>query len=358
MFKRNEDVLYFNSASEGLITAEAYDAAVSYLQRVASEGDKDLDLYFSTIENARKYAADIINAHAEQIGFIRNTTEGVQIIKNSYPEIKNIIIYGRSFPCTEVPFIADKRYDVDVLSQSPEKLRQVLKENGRSIIFTDLVNFLTGELTDIDVITEIASVNDSIVAVDAIQACGYLPIDTDSMKPDFLFTGTSKWLLGPQGGGFMYIDRKHFKRMAAKCSGWLSLNYTDFGSFEHLPDPRNDASVIEAGTRNYIGLIIMEKNLQFLSETGIENIYKHNMTGIRALLSKLEMMGSVTQDSAHVKTPIVSLKCRNTKQLFNYLLKNNVAMSFRDNHVRFAYHIYNTIEEVERLKEILEKYKL
>lgn len=350
--------VYFNCASEGLMSRAAYDAAVAYLGRILEKGDRDLETYFSTVDNARKLSAKIINAPEESVGLIRNTTEGVQIIKNSYPEIKNIIIYGKSFPCTEIPFTSDKRYSVDVMSQSPEKLEKDLKEYGRSIIFTDLVNFLTGEISDVNAIVDIASQNDSIVAVDAIQACGYLPINAETMKPDFLFTGTSKWLLGPQGCGFMYMDKKHLKRITSKCSGWLSLNYTDFGSFEHLPEPRNDASVIEAGTRNYLGIIIMEKNLQFLAQTGIEHIYRHNMEGIRIIIRQLELMGSVTQDSSNVKTPLVSLKCRNTRQLYDYLSSHDVTVSFRDNHVRFAYHIFNTEAEAEALVDILKGYRL
>ncbi|MGE3062781.1 MAG: aminotransferase class V-fold PLP-dependent enzyme [bacterium] len=350
--------LYFNSASSGVLTLNAVKEAKRYLDIMALCADVRIDEYFEILDKAREGAAGIIGAEKKSIGLISNTTTGIFIVRNTFPEIKNIVIYGHGFPCTLAPFLHDGRYRVEVVSKDMNLLNKMLSQINRSIVFVDLVDFLTGELIDIDELTEVVHNHNSIVAVDAIQGAGYLPLSMKDSPTDFLFAGTSKWLLGPQGAGFIYINEKHIEKSVFRNLGWLSLDYRDFDSFATLPEPRKDASGLESGTRNVIGAVMMKENLKFLNSVGIEEVYRHDLEGAEIIMKKAEMMGSVTQQSGSMNTPIVSLKTRNIHHLYNYLSEHNVQVSFRENYIRIAYHIFNTAEEAEKLVEILDQYKL
>jgi len=350
------DVLYFNSASSGIPTKESVLKAQKLLEKLSFEGDIPLETYFSTIENCRKEIAKLINCKQSSIGLVQNTTSSVHIIKNGFSEIKKIIIYGKTFPCTLIPFLKDDRYSVEVIAKNPNNLDRELSKYKKSLVFVDLVDYLTGDIVDLNILLEIVHNRNSIIAVDAIQAAGSVPIDIGKTPVDFLFAGASKWLLGPQGIGFLYIDEQHIDRIVKRNCGWLSLDYKNFDSFENLPEYRMNGSGIEGGTRNFLGITMMGENLKFLNSVGKEEIYSHNLEGIKNIGHMLENFGFLSQNIIEIKTPIISFKTKNTKNFFNYLIEKNVRVSFRDGMVRFAFHIFNNENELSRLKELIERF--
>lgn len=350
------EVLYFNSASSGIPTKESVSKAQKLLEQLSFEGDVPLETYFSTIENCRKEIAKLINCKQNSIGLVQNTTSSVHIIKNGFSEIKKIIIYGKGFPCTLVPFQKDDRYSVEVITKNPNNLDRELSKYKKCLVFVDLVDYLTGEMVDLNVLLEIVHSRNSLIAVDAIQAAGSVPIDLEKTPVDFLFAGASKWLLGPQGIGFLYMDEQHIDRVVKRNCGWLSLDYKNFDSFENLPDYRINGSGIESGTRNFLGITMMGENLKFLNSIGKEEIYSHNLEGIKNIGHMLENFGFLSQNLIEIKTPIISFKTKKTKNFFNYLIEKNVRVSFRDGMVRFAFHIFNNENEIFRLKEIMDRF--
>jgi len=356
-FAKREN-LYFNSASSGVLTLNAVKEAKRYLEIMSVCADVRLDEYFEILDSARTEAGKIIGAEKKNIGLIPNTTSGVFAVRNAFPDIRNIVIYGHGFPCTLAPFLHDSKYKVEVISKDIRLLGKMLSQAGKAVVYADLVDFLTGELTDMDELAELVHSHNSVLAVDAIQAVGYLPLSMRDSDVDFLFSGTSKWLLGPQGSGFIYVKDEHIDRCVSKNLGWLSLDYKNFDSFAVLPEPRHDASGVEAGTRNVIGAIMMKENLKFLNAVGIEEVYRHDLEGAERIMKKAELMGSVTQQADSMKTPIVSLKTRNIHHLYAYLTDKKVQVSFRENYIRVAYHIFNTIEEADKLVEMLGGFKI
>lgn len=354
-FEERQNV-YFNSASAGIPTKNSIIKVKEYLDSISKNADITLDYYFSTIEECRKEVATLLNCSITNIGFVQNTTASVSLIKNSFPEIKKMIIFGKGFPCTFVPFEKDDRYSVEIISKNLENLDRELSKYKKTIVFVDLVDYLTGELTDISTLCDLIHDRGSIIAVDAIQGCGSVKIDLKESQVDFLFAGASKWLLGPQGIGFIYINRDHIERVIKRNAGWLSLNYKSFDSFENLPEIRFDASGVEGGTRNFIGILMMRENLKFLNSITIEEVQSHNIEGIKILSEMLEEHGNLTQEKSLIKSSITSFKTKKIKEFYSYLTKNNVKVSYRNDMVRFAFHIFNDLSDIDKFSVILKKF--
>ena len=356
-FNIDSDIIYLNSASSGVMTAKAYDSADEYMRTAVKRGDVTYEEYIDIIESARNAAGLLLDVPEEQVGFIHNTTHGIEIMKRTFPDYRNIIIYGKSFPCTKAPFMFDSKYRVEIIAENLNLLEKSLNSKKKALVFTDYVNFLTGDVRDIKGIADICKSYNAILGIDAIQALGWMPADISTIKPDFLFAGASKWLLGPQGIGIMYADNSHQSAIAERNSGWLSLKYDNFESFGVLPHPRDDMSVVESGTRNLLGLVILKENLKILNQCGLKRINKHNLSLSRLLTQQLEMMGEVSQDSAHIHSPIIALQRKNGKDLYNYLKANNTVISYRDESLRFSVHLYNTQNDIEKVIALLKAYK-
>lgn len=356
-FKIDEDILYLNTASSGIMTAKASESAEEYLNTAMSRGDVLYEEYISIIDSARNAAGLLLDVPEENIGFIHNTTHGIEIMKRTFPDYRNIVIFGKSFPCTKAPFMYDSKYRVEMISDDMNLLEKALSRKKKALVFVDYINFLSGEMRDIERIAEICRKFKAILGIDAIQAMGWLPIDIRRIKPDFLFAGASKWLLGPQGIGILYADSRHQSALAARNSGWLSLKYNNFESFGILPHPRDDISAVESGTRNLLGLIILKENLKILNQCSLKRIKKHNLSLTKMLAVQLESMGDASQNSAHIQSPIIALQRKNGKDLYNYLNDNNAVVSYRDESIRFSVHLYNTENDIEKVIMLLKAYK-
>lgn len=356
-FKIDEHIAYLNTASSGIMTVKASESANTFLNTAMSRGDVLYEEYTSIIDSARNAAGLLLDVPEGNIGFIHNTTHGIEIIKRTFPDYRNIIIIGKSFPCTKAPFMYDSKYRVEMIADDMNLLEKALTRKKKALVFVDYINFLSGEMRDIEIIAEICRKYKAILGIDAIQAMGWLPIDMQRIKPDFLFAGASKWLLGPQGIGILYADSSHQSALAAMNSGWLSLKYDNFESFGILPHPRGDISVVESGTRNLLGLIILKENLKILNQCSLKRIKQHNLSLTKMLALQLEKMGDVSQDSAHIHSPIIALQRRNGKYLYNYLSDNDTVVSYRDESIRFSVHLYNTKDDIERVIMRLKAYK-
>lgn len=77
-------------------------------------------------------------------------------------------------------------------------------ENTKAFVVTHASN-LTGNITDLARVCEIAEHHSLLLIVDAAQTAGILPIDVQKSGIDVLCFSGHKGLLGPQGTGGIYV---------------------------------------------------------------------------------------------------------------------------------------------------------
>lgn len=159
-----------------------------------------------------------------------------------------------------------------------EKLPELIRENTKGIVVTHASN-LTGNITDLERIREIAVKNHLLLVVDGSQTAGILPVNVQQQGIDvFCFTG-HKGLLGPQGTGGIYV-RPGVKVRPLKVGG----------SGIHSFDREHPAAMpehLEAGTMNVHGIAGLGGALEYLQKTGIDTILEKERTLIRYLTEQI-----------------------------------------------------------------------
>ena len=60
------------------------------------------------------------------------------------------------------------------------------------------------------------------LVIDASQSLGALPIDIEGVKPDFVVTVGYKWLLGPYGMGYLYVDERWHDDTVPLEESWVT----------------------------------------------------------------------------------------------------------------------------------------
>lgn len=141
----------------------------------------------------------------------------------------------------------------------------LIKDNTKAIVCTHASN-LVGNLLDIKKIGQIARKHNIVFIVDASQSAGVFKIDMQDMNIDILcFTG-HKGLLGPQGtGGLCVREGIDIRPLKVGGSGINTFSKTQ---------PKSMPTILEAGTLNGHAIAGLNAALDYLKETGIENIQK------------------------------------------------------------------------------------
>ncbi|TFZ41315.1 aminotransferase class V-fold PLP-dependent enzyme [Soehngenia longivitae] len=150
-------------------------------------------------------------------------------------------------------------------SISTDSIKKAIRTNTKMIAMTHVSN-LTGTIMPIEEVGELAKSKGILFLVDASQSAGVIPIDVNKTNIDFLAFPGHKGLLGPQGTGGLFI-RDGLRTDTIIQGGTGSESYSIYQP-EIMPDK------FESGTLNMPGIVGLKEGLNYILETGIENIRK------------------------------------------------------------------------------------
>lgn len=161
----------------------------------------------------------------------------------------------------ELDFVpADRQGRVDY-----SDFERLMRPNTRAVVCTHCSN-LTGNIIDLERISDIAHRHGALLLVDASQTAGTVPIHMEALGVDVLcFTG-HKGLMGPQGTGGLCI------RPGVEIAHWKVG-----GSGVHSYDrhhPMEYPTRLEAGTLNSHGIAGLSAALDVILERGVEDIQR------------------------------------------------------------------------------------
>ena len=185
-----------------------------------------------------------------------------------------------------------------------EQFESLIRPETRAIVCTHASN-LTGNMVDLDRVGAIAKAHGLLFIVDASQTAGAHEIDMERMGIDVLcFTG-HKGLMGPQGtGGLCVREGVEIDFWKVGGSGVQSYLKTH---------PAEYPTRLEAGTLNSHGIAGLSAALDFIKETGRENIEAHEDRLMRRLyegVSAIEGVKVYGDFTGAVKAAIVALNIR------------------------------------------------
>src|SRR5262249_33937320 len=112
---------------------------------------------------------------------------------------------------------------------------------------------------------------DALLVVDTIQSLGVIPLAGDSEYVDVAAGACHKWLLTPEGLGYLYLSDRARERIQPTLVGWVSVpNPEDYGNFAQ--GWNRDTLAWETGTVPTSLFYGLEASLRLLSEAGTARI--------------------------------------------------------------------------------------
>lgn len=269
-------MIYFDSAATSLQKPPAVARAV--VKAMESFGGAGRGSHSPALEasrcifRARKAIAELLGSVPERTVFTSNATESLNMSINGVlgpgdHAITTALEHNSVLrPLYRLEEQGMELSIVDIDAEGAliyEGFEKQLQSNTRAVVCSYASN-LTGYVPDMEYISGFCHEHGLLLIVDASQAAAAFPIDMKAMGIDILcFTG-HKGLMGPQGtGGLCLAEGISVRPLTVGGSGMHSFSRTQP---EELPE------ALEAGTLNSHGIAGLLAGVEYIMETGLENI--------------------------------------------------------------------------------------
>lgn len=351
---------YLNHAACAPLPIPVQEAQRKYLEERSLDAEVAFDNWLKHAEETRQFVAEYINASPEEIAFLKNTSEGINLVANmlDYRNGDNIVTTDLEFPSNYMPWLALKRKGIEfrVVRNKKGKLlyedfKKAVDDNTKCLAVSH-VEFATGFRNDLEALGELCLDHDTYFFVDPIQSLGALTMNVAETPMDFFSSGCYKWLMSELGISIFYIRKELINRFHPPDIGWFSLkdyeNYEDFDRED--PKIADTARKFECGNLNFYGIYTLHASIKFLNEIPV--VEERVMELSNYLIDRLR------EEHYEVQTPeehagIVNFKIKDSKELVETLKKENIIVSSRAGGIRVSAHFWNTIEELETLLKAL-----
>lgn len=328
--------------------------------------------WYHDVEQLRRMAAKLINAHRDEIAFVKNTSEGISIVANGidWQWGDRIVTTAVEYPANVYPWMevcrgrgaklvmVEEVTDAAGRRQVPaERILEEAADPRTRLVALSHVEYASGQRHDLARIGEFCRANGKLFCVDAIQSLGVIPVDVAAMNIDFLSADGHKWLLGPEGAGIFYCRRELIDRTRPLMVGWMNVvDAVESGTFDYVLKP--DAGRFECGTYNLAGLLGLKAAIELLTALDIDPIGRRIQTLTDQLITGVAKKGYkiISPRGPGQSSGIVAFTSPTHphEQVFRLLRKEHkTEIAVREGRLRVSPHFYNTEEQIARLIEHL-----
>jgi selenocysteine lyase/cysteine desulfurase len=365
---------YLDSAGAGPPPKSVTESMMSFLNEWSEYGEK-WDEWLLQIVEARESFAKLTGAKKEEVACVPNVTSGLAAIASALP-LKpggNAVVSDLNFPTNIYIWHSMQRRglisEVRVLKarngQIPLSDFEKAIDDKTAAVSIDYVSWINGCREDVPNITYIARSHGALMIVDAFHAIGVMPVDVHKIDVDVLTCGTYKWLLGPHGTAFLYVNRESLSQLEPSIIGWHGISDSvvarvlakedTFGRPFELGSvkPANDATRFEWGTWSVISVVGSRAAIEFALKYPpsdrwpiIERLTERLIVGLagrsKAITSPLEK---------ERRSGIVTFEVDNAGKVARRLQDEGVVVAPRVNTLRVSPHFFNTEGEIDSLVE-------
>ena len=331
-------------------------------------------------EAARERVRAFLNARSTaEIIFPRGTTESLNLVASSFAEAflhegdeviltvmehhSDIVPWQlardrRGFTLRVVPMDDAGRLDLEAYAA-------LLNERTRLVCCCHVSNVL-GTVNPVREMARMAHDAGAYFLVDGAQSVPHFPVDVQELDCDFLAFSAHK-LYGPTGVGVLYGKEELLERMPPYQGGGEMIARVTFEktTFERLPFK------FEAGTPDYVGTHGLAAAIDYVAGIGLDRIaaYEDQLTR-HAMARMREIEGMRFFGTVEGKTSVVSFNVAQIHPMDLGTLLDHLGFAIRTGHhcaqplmarcgvegmARVSFALYNTVEEIDRFVEALQR---
>lgn len=340
-------------------------------------GDEATQLY----HESRLKVANFIGAKSEEIIFVRNTTEAINLVAYAWGldnlSKGDVILttlmehHANMVPWQEVAKRTGSTVELVGLTEDGlidmDDYRKKLKMKPKMVSFVHVSNAL-GTINPVKEMSNLAHKAGAVVLVDGAQAVPHMKVDVGEIGCDFYAFSGHK-MLGPMGIGVLWGRQEILEKMGPFLTGGGMINevYADHSTWAELPEK------FEAGTPNVAGAVGLASAIDYLEKLGIENVREHDAMITSYAIDQLRKVSNLV----FMGTIIPELRSGSVSFVYQGVHAHDVAtildsegVAVRSGHhctmplhnrlgvaatVRASFNVYTTKEDIDALVKALAK---
>lgn len=360
-FKIFQSKIYLNTCSQGALSDAVESGFDDYIASWHEQGSP-WETWVERYEEARIAFARFIHASPDEVAIVTSVSAGINGVASAlnFRERRKVVMGEFEFPTMGQIWLgqqvrgAEVRFAKAQGDSIPVTAYETLIDRDTLLVPLTHVCFKNGFRTQVGTLTQVAHRAGALVMLDDYQDCGTRPVDVKAMNLDFYMTGTLKYLLGPPGLAFLYVRNELIPLLAPTVTGWFGQANPFAYNPQHF-DLSPTARRFESGSPSVPNVYGAVRGFQMLQEIGMEPIASHVEQLAQALLKRTRQQGILAKTPAGTAGPLVVLQCRDSGLLLKELAQSGIVASNRFDGLRISFHVYNTLDDVESVVDVLKK---
>ena len=367
-----ENVLHFNNAGAALPPQPVLDAQVHHLEREAAIGGYEAAAEAEAqLQHTYEAIGRMLGCAPDEIALVENATRAWDMAFYGMPfEEGDRILTSRAayasnhIACLQVakqtgaevevvPSDEDGQINVDAL-------RSRMDDRVALIALTHVPTNggLVNPAAEVGAVAKDAGVP---YLLDACQSAGHMPLPVDTIGCTMLSATGRKYLRGPRGTGFLYVQRDWIERLEPPLLDLHAATWTAPDEYEVHPDARR----FETWESHVAGQVALGVAVDYALDRGLGDVFDRNQhlaTTLREGLSSIP--GVHIHDQGRVRCGITTFSADqiDTEEIQSRLRERDINVSVSPPSstrldaeartlpalVRASVHYYNTPDEVDR----------
>jgi cysteine desulfurase/selenocysteine lyase len=212
-------LIHFNNAGAALMPAPVIETMTRHIQLEASLGGYEAAGQQSAeVENVYAAIGRLLNARPDEIAIIENATRAWDMAFYSLPlQPGDVLLTSTTeYAGNYIPYLQMKQrrgIEIRVIPNdehgqvSLPALKDMLDDDRVALISLPMIATNGGPVQPVEQIGALARSAGVLFLLDACQGVGQMPIDVQKIGCHMLAATSRKYLRGPRGMGFLYVER-------------------------------------------------------------------------------------------------------------------------------------------------------
>lgn len=376
-----DNVVHLNNAGAALMPRVVLDTVIQHLQQEALIGGYEAaEAASERLENVYDAIGRLLNAEAGEIAVVENATRAWDMAFYSLPLASGDVILtaATEYAGNYIPYLQLKQQrgvQIRVIPNDEQgqvsvgALRDLLADSRVKLISLPIIATNGGPVQPVEAIGAAARAAGVWFLLDACQAVGQLPLDVQRIGCHMLSATSRKYLRGPRGMGFLYVERGLCHQLKPT---FLDLHAATLQTSDQF-EVRDDARRFENWEYNVAAKLGMGAAIEYALALGIDHLWACIQQIAGRLRERLAQIDGVTvRDSGLVKSGIVTftldgygskeierLLARQPRRInvststFRSTMLDMQARGLRDV-VRASVHAYNMEQDIDAVVQAIE----
>lgn len=356
-FPGTKERVYLNAAAGSITPRWVREAVARYHLELEEGGDDHWDLWLAQMEVVRERVARFIGAQADEIAFVTNTSEGMNILADLVSHDGPVLSDELEFPTVTLPFVhrgAQLQFIPAIEGELRLEMFDEVHAPRASTIAVSHVQFSNGYRLDLEELASLKGRRSLLVC--ASQSLGAFEVNVNATQIDGLACAGHKWLCAGYGAGFVYVSKELLTR-APKGLGWRSVK-DPFAFNNRAGVPVKAARRYELGCPAFPGIFALGAAISYLDGIGKDRIQSRVLQLNTVLTSAMRHEGfEVLSPSGSGRSGQSLIAVDNPGAATEFLRGEGILVTQKPQGIRVSTHFYNNDDDIAKFVDALKKYR-